>query len=149
MPKRRDERGLLIRNISGTHNVDADKGNQHPLSGEIADRDSNTNNGNDVLADTHAHGANKEESATTEALHTPDTGHSHNHVYNIGDDCDQEGILNTRVFEEGSAVVEDEIYTGQLLPSGQLLVSYSKAEENSETYAWMKMPVSVRRQILL
>ena len=89
-------------------NVDANKGNERLLAGLVVDGDSNANDRDEVLADTHDGGTVEEERAATEPLDTPHTRKGHEHVDDVGGDRDQEGVLDTRVLEEGRAVYESQ-----------------------------------------
>lgn len=97
--------------------VDADEGDEDLLSGQVVLRDGNTDDGDDVLADEHTSGTDEEERTTTSPVDEPDTGNGHADVDDVGGNGDQERILNTRALEESRAVVEDEVDTGELLPT--------------------------------
>jgi len=97
--------------VVGTYESD-----QNLLSSNVRGRDRNTDDGDQELANTHAGGTDQEQPSTTEPLDTPHTRESHEHVYDVGGDSDQEGVTDTRVLEERGTVVEDEIDTGELLP---------------------------------
>lgn len=96
-------------------NVEADEGDENLVgnSGE----NGNTDNGNDEFANTHSDGSQEKQAATTHLLNEVKTGQSGGDVDQIGDETDDERIPDTRVLEELSTVVEDEVDTGQLLES--------------------------------
>jgi len=79
------------------------------LSGLISRGCCNTDNGDNVLADTHSGGSNEEEFATSEVIDCPDTWNGGDDVDDIGDDTDDERILNTGLNEEGRSIVENEL----------------------------------------
>ena len=86
----------------------ADKGNERLLTGLVLGGDGDTDDRDEVLADTHDGGTVEEERAATEPLDTPHTRKGHEHVDDVGGDRDQEGVLDTRVLEEGRAVYESQ-----------------------------------------
>ena len=88
--------------------VDANKGNERLMAGLVVDGDSNTDDRDEVLADTHDGGTVEEERAATEPLDTPHARKGHEHVDDVDGDRDQEGVLDTRVLEEGRAVYESQ-----------------------------------------
>ena len=94
---------------NGTHNVNADEGNKDTLSSQVLDRDSDTDDGDDELANTHSCGTDEEETTTTEALDTPDTGESHEDIDDTSSNGDDERVGDTGGIEERGAVVEDEV----------------------------------------
>lgn len=87
------------------------------MSGQVVLRDGNTDDGDDVLAEEHTSSTDEEERTTTSTVNEPDTGNGHTDVDDVGGNGDQERIRNTRALEEGRAVVEDEVDTGELLPT--------------------------------
>ena len=97
--------------------VNADEGDQNLLSGGVGGRDGDTNDGDQELANAHPDRTDQKQPPTTEPLDTPHTGKGHEDVDDVRGDRDQEGVMDTRVLEEDGAVVEDEVDTGQLLPS--------------------------------
>jgi hypothetical protein len=97
--------------------VDADESDQNLLPGQVLGRNRDTDDGDQVLANAHAEGTNQQQSPTTKPLHAPHAGESHEHVDDVGGDGDQERIGNTRVLEKDGTVVENEVDTGELLPS--------------------------------
>ena len=85
-------------------NVNANKRDEGLLARGVGDRDSNADDRDEVLADTHDDGTPDEERATTETLNTPHAGNGHEDVDNVGGNLGQEGVLDTRVGEERSTV---------------------------------------------
>ncbi len=59
----------------------------------------------------------------------PERGNSHTDVDDSGGDRDCEGVGDTGLFEEGRAIVEDEVDTGELLP--RLQENTSKAAKEN------------------
>lgn len=112
-----DDPGNWSPSSSEEGDVDADEGDQDLLSGQVGVRDGNTDDGDDVLAEEHTSGTDEEERTTTSTVNEPDTRNGHADVDDVGGNGDQERIRNTRALEEGRAVVEDEVDTGELLPS--------------------------------
>lgn len=90
-------------------NVEAHKGDEDLLSSGVADGNGDTDDGDEVLAQAHADGTDEEKTTATEAFDTPHTGEGHDDVNDVGDDGDNERILDARILEEGRAVVEDEV----------------------------------------
>ena len=85
-------------------NVDANEGNERLLARCVFDRDGDTDDGDEILADAHNDGTVDKEGTATEPLNTPHTGESHEDVHDVGGDLGQERVLDTRVGEEGSTV---------------------------------------------
>lgn len=85
-------------------NVDANKGDERLLSTLVAGADRDADDGNEVLANAHHHRTPDEERATTKALNTPHAGNGHADVHHVGCYCDEEGVRDTGVFEEGCAL---------------------------------------------
>ena len=79
------------------------------MGGNVLDRDGNTNDGDDELANGHASSTDEEEGTTTELLNTPHTRQSHEHIDNASSDGNQEGVADAGALEEGGAIVEDEV----------------------------------------
>jgi hypothetical protein len=69
----------------------------------------NTDNGDNIFADTHTGSTDEEEFTATEIIDCPHTGDGGNDVYNIGDDGDDERIGDTGLSKEGGSVVEDKL----------------------------------------
>ena len=86
------------------------------MSDIILGRDRDGNDGDQELANTHADGTDQEQPPTTEPLDTPHARGSHEDVDNVDDGGYQERVGNPGVLEERSAVVDDEVDTGELLP---------------------------------
>ena len=99
--------------------VDADEGDKALLARLVLHGDGDTDDGDEVLADEHTNGTNQEETTATDMVNSPERGNGHAYVDNGGGDRDREGVGNTGLFEESRTVVEDEVDTGELLPSLQ------------------------------
>lgn len=117
--------------------VDTDKGDEGLLSGDVGGRSTNTNNGDNVLADTHSGGADQEELAATEIVDSPHTREGGNDIDDIGDNTHHERVGDTGLSEESRSVVENELKIrkfgrGTHVDSGQLLPGL---EKNSGQYA--------------
>lgn len=99
--------------------VDADKGDEDLLARGVGLADGGTGDGDDQFADSHPGGTEDEKLAATDALHHPHARDSGCDVDDVGDDGEDEGVAagDTGGQEEGGAVVEDEVDTGELLPS--------------------------------
>lgn len=76
-----------------------------------------TNSSNDKLADSHTDSAKEQELSSAPSVDQVQTGESGGDVDAGGDQTDGETVADTRVIEEGSSVVEDEVDTSQLLKS--------------------------------
>lgn len=107
---------------------DADEGDKNLLTSLVVVANADTGSSNDEVADSHTDGTNEEHRATTcakgkgqkrrkrrrkgriltELVDTVETGNGHSDVDDVGGNGDEEGVRNTRVLEEGSAVVEDD-----------------------------------------
>lgn len=94
-------------------NVDADEGDEN-LVGSVGEN-SDTDNGHDELTHTHADGAEEKEITTAHLLDHVDTGQGGDDIDQVGGKTDEERVVNARVLEELSTIVEDEVDTGQLL----------------------------------
>jgi hypothetical protein len=82
----------------------------------LVETDSDTNDGDEELADQHAESSVDEQRAATEALNRPERQRGGADVDKGEDERDQEGVLDgTCRLQEGSRVVEDEVDTGPLL----------------------------------
>lgn len=97
--------------------VDAHKCDGCALGGEIGGSGDGTSDGNDELADTHANGTHEEQITATELLDQPETGEGGGDIDRVGNDLDNEWVLEAGIGEVLSAVVEDEVNTSQLLES--------------------------------
>jgi len=97
-------------------NIDTDKCHKGLLTGVVGTGECNTEDGDEVLADTHASGTDKEKLPSANTVNGKDTGDGHADVDNIGGDSDQEGLLDTGGGEESSTIIEDEVDTSELLP---------------------------------
>lgn len=106
-PPRRREEG----------DVDAHERDEHLLAREVRLRDGHARDGNDELTYAHAHRADEQQPATSEALDTPHARECHEAVDDVRRNADEERIFDARVLEENRAVVEDEVDAGELLPS--------------------------------
>lgn len=67
------------------------------------DGDGDTDDGDEVLANTHHDRAPEQERATAEPLNTPHARERHEHVDDVGGDGNEERVLDARVLEEGRA----------------------------------------------
>lgn len=94
-------------------NVEADESNEN-LVGNICE-DCDTDNSNNELADTHPNGSQQKKTAATKFLNEVKTGDSRYNIDQVGNETDEESILNTGVLEELGTIVENEVDTGQLL----------------------------------
>ena len=82
----------------------------------MVESDSDTNDGNDELADEHSKGTPDKNRATTEPLDSPEGYRSREDVDKCEDEGDEERITDgIRRLEERSRVVEDEVDTRPLL----------------------------------
>lgn len=79
------------------------------MGSNVLDRDGNTDDGDDELADSHTSSTDEEKGTATELLNTPHTRQSHEHIDNASSDGNQEGVADAGALEEGGAVVEDEV----------------------------------------
>ena len=128
------ERHCLGANLEGENLAGDDPGNGSPCRGEEGNVEANkgylcrlcrllglwdgrTYDGNDIFADGHANGTNEEQAATTKTLDTPNSREGHNDIDRGSYNRDDEGIADPSVGEESCAIIEDEIYSGKLLPS--------------------------------
>jgi hypothetical protein len=64
-------------------------------------------------------GTDQEEPAATDVINSPERRDGHADVDDSSGDRDGEGVGDTGLLEEGRAVVEDEVDTGELLPALQ------------------------------
>lgn len=113
-------------------------------------RNGDTDDGDDELADTHSDGTNEEKASATELLNTVHTEGGHANIDDVGGDRDQEGVGDTGVLEEDGSVVEDEVDTGQLLPSENPITSGLGWEAvKMSTHPCKAVPVKVRKATLL
>ena len=74
-----------------------------------------TDDGDDVLEDSHGNGAVDEEGTTTKLLNGVEGDRGGANIDNGGDHRDQKWIAQSNLLEEGGVVVEDEIDTSPLL----------------------------------
>ena len=93
----------------GTHNVETNECDQNFLTSNILHRDGNTNDGDDVFAQTHANSTNEKEATTAEAFNTPHSRNGHNHIDDVGNDGNDEWVFDSGILEEGGAIVKDEV----------------------------------------
>lgn len=95
--------------------VDADEGDHGGDGLGVVGQDG-ADDGDDELADDHAEGAPDEDGAAAEALNGPEGDGRRAHVDQVGDERDEERVLDrAERLEEGGAKVEDEVDTGPLL----------------------------------
>ena len=94
----------------------ADEGDESLLGGFVGGW-LETNSSNDKLADSHTNGSEEQELSSAPSINQVQTGESGGDVDARGDQTDGETVGDTRVLEEGSSVVEDEVDTSQLLKS--------------------------------
>jgi len=97
-------------------NIEANEGDENFLTSNIPHRDGDTDDGDDVFAQTHSNGTDDKQTATTETLNTPHSRNGHDHIDNVGDNSNDEWVIDTGILEESGAVVEDEVDSGELLP---------------------------------
>lgn len=90
-----------------TGDVDAHK-NDEASRGGLGTLLRGTNDSDDELAHQHDGGTPDEDSATAETLNHPEGSRGGDNVDEVGDEGDQEGVINTNGLEEGGTVVEDE-----------------------------------------
>ena len=100
-----------------TYNVEANEGDQNFLASNILHRDGNTDDGDDVFAQTHANSTNEKEAATAESLNTPHSRNGHDHIDHVGNDGNDERVSYAGILEKGSAVVKDEVDLGNIFIS--------------------------------
>ncbi|CAE7208696.1 unnamed protein product, partial [Rhizoctonia solani] len=100
-------------------NVDADKCDQDLLAGHILSRDRHSDNGNQEFTDEHTSRTDEQEATTASFVDEIDARNGHANIDYVGSNRDEERIFDTRVLEECRAIVEDEVDTGELLPSLQ------------------------------
>lgn len=100
-----------------TGDVEADEGNESLLGGGVFVTEVSAEGSNDELTDGHVEGTTDEEPSTTSSLHEEERRNSHDDVDNVRGNGEQEWITGAGGVEELSAVVEDEVDTGELLPS--------------------------------
>ena len=82
----------------------------------LVETNSNTDDGDEELADQHAEGTPDEQWATTNLLDTPEGDWCRAYVDQSEDERDQEGVLDgASRLQEWSRVVEDEVDTSPLL----------------------------------
>ena len=82
----------------------------------VVEANGHTNDGDEELADKHSTGTDDEDSATTEALDSPEGERSGADVDKSENERDEETVLNgTGGLEERGGVVEDEVDAGPLL----------------------------------
>lgn len=98
-------------------NVNANKGDEDFLTGLVCDGDGDTDDGDQVLAYQHTSGTDEEKTTTSDVVYSPECGDGHDDVDDVGDDGDDEGVGETGIGEEGGTIVEDEVDTGELLPT--------------------------------
>lgn len=85
--------------------VDAGEGDQ-AAAGSVGAGVGSTDNGNDELTHQHDGGTVDEERTTTKLLDGVEGERSGGDVDDIGDDGDEEGVLDADLLEEGGAVVD-------------------------------------------
>lgn len=95
--------------------VDADECDQSLLGSHVLNTSDSTGNSDDELADSHTDGTEEEEVAATPLLDKVETGKGGADVDARSNHSDNKGVLDTRVLEEGSTIVEDEVDTSELL----------------------------------
>lgn len=95
--------------------VDADECDQGLLGSQVLNTSDSTGNSDDELADSHTDGTEEEEVAATPLLDEVETWKGGGDVDARGNHSDNKGVLDTRVLEEGSTIVEDEVDTSELL----------------------------------
>lgn len=100
-------------------NVDAHKGDEDLVGDERGLPGGGTDDGDNQLADAHTNGSKHEKWTTTPLLNQIKTGKGRDYVYDVGDQGDDKGILDSGTLEEGSTVVENEVDPSKLLQSLQ------------------------------
>jgi hypothetical protein len=86
--------------------VDAHEGDGGALSSEIGGTGDRTCDGDDELANTHADGTEKKQVAASKALNHVQTREGGDNVDTVGDDLDDEGVLEASVLEVRCSVVD-------------------------------------------
>ena len=89
--------------------IDTDEGDQGVLCGFVGCSSRNTDNGDNVLTNTHTGGTDEEEFTTTEIIDCPHTGESRDNIDDIGNDSNNEGVGNTGLGKECGSIVKDEL----------------------------------------
>lgn len=110
--------------------VKADKRDGSTLSGEILGTRYGADDGDDVLADTHSNGTQKEQVAAAKLLDEVQAWEGRDDVDSVGDDLDDKRVLEAGALEVLGAIVEDEIDTSELLQPLET-TARGKALENS------------------
>ncbi len=95
--------------------VDADESDQNLVRNKCTLAGGGTDYGDDKLGDAHADSTEEEKRTTTPLLDHIKTWEGREDVDDVGDQADDERILNTRALEERSTVVEDEVDASELL----------------------------------
>jgi hypothetical protein len=98
-------------------NVDADESDQRALSDKVLYSDTGADARHDELADGHSDGTEEEERATAPCFDEVQAREGRGDVDSRSDHRNCERVRDAAALEEGSAVVEDEVDTGELLKS--------------------------------
>lgn len=112
-------------------NVDTHERDESLLGGQIIDAGSGTGNSNDKLAHCHTDSTEEEKIATTPFLNHVKARQSGCNVDARRNQTDGEAVRDTRVLEEGSTVVEDEVDTSKLLERLQQTTSRKTLSEGA------------------
>jgi hypothetical protein len=105
-----DDPGTRTPGAGEEEDVNADEGD-FSADGALG-AGSNSDNGNNELADNHAQSTPEEQSTTTELLHGVKRDGSGADVDDGGDHANQEGVADgSQALEEGGTEVEDEVDT--------------------------------------
>jgi len=103
-------------------NIYAYESDQHTLRSQVHRlvcldvASSNTNNGDDEFAETHPRGTDEQQAPAAHSVDELDTEYGRGGVDNIANDSDNESVIDPSGLEERSAVIENEIDAGKLLP---------------------------------
>jgi len=111
-PRARLEREQLTRHNPGDgaprageeEDVDADKGDEHLVGHDRRGR--RADDGDDVLAHKHAHGAEEQQRPPSPLLDHPEAGEGGDDVDDVGDQGDDKGVLDAGVLEVRGTVVD-------------------------------------------
>jgi hypothetical protein len=109
---------------SEEEDVNANEGDTRFLSSHVVDDNvskiiltggGGSQDGNEKLRDAHANSAHKQDRASSPLVNGIETGNCRTDIDTAGNQTDNKLILEPRVLEELSAVVEDEVNASQLL----------------------------------
>lgn len=100
-----DDPGYRAPGASEEENINADESDRGLLRGKIRGTSNSSSDGDDVLTHAHSDGTHKKQVTASKTLNHVETRECRGDVDTVGDDLDNEGVLETSILKVLCSVV--------------------------------------------